>query len=140
MAYNNNQQGNRNSTPNFKSVTIPFIMSGKDFTGNDYDHQSAVELLTKAVTNNIFSIINISAAMAKSIVFDKDDAHGTIDVAGIEKIDLDNMTATVNFYKKNVRLADMVEKSMVLVPVFKIRKDKTVKNIIKFNLVNEMDA
>ena len=139
---NNNQQKTRNfnSAPTFKSVVVPFIMSGKDFKGNDYDHQSAVEVLTKAINSNIFDIISINTSMPKSVVFDKADARGFIDVATINGINLENMTATINFYKKNVRLADIAEQSMVLVPVFKIRKDGTVRSILRFDLVNEMDA
>lgn len=138
MPYTNNNQ-KKNFAPKVANVSIPLVISGKDFKGNDYNYDSAMDLVHKLVDYDIFNLINISVSMAKSRAFGIPDAKGTIDVAVIKSIDLDAKNVNLMFFGKNMHIADELD-GMVLVPRFRVNKEGTVISVNKFEIINEMDA
>ena len=138
MPYTNNNQ-KKNFTPKVANASIPLVVSGKDFKGNDYNYDSAMDLINKLIDFDVFGLINISVSMAKNKVFGITDAKGTIDVAVIKSIDIDGKNANLMFFGKNMHIAEEL-KDMVLVPRFRTNKEGTVLSVNKFEIVNAMDA
>lgn len=138
MPYTNNNQ-KKNFTSKVANASIPLVVSGKDFKGNDYNYDSAMDLINKLVDFDVFGLINISVSMAKNKVFGITDAKGTIDVAVIKSIDIDGKNANLMFFGKNMHIVEEL-KDMVLVPRFRTNKEGTVLSVNKFEIVNAMDA
>lgn len=134
---NNGKSFNKGPKPVF--VTLPFIISGKDFKGNDYDADSCAQIVMKLADNDVFSILNVSATMSKKICFNDDNAKGTISVARIQSFDVDD-GMKLGFFGNNIKYAENLD-GMVIVP--RIRAEKGTGKVISINsfeIVPAMDA
>lgn len=134
---NNGKSYNKGPKPVF--VNLPFVITGKDFKGNDYDADSCAQIVTSLSENDVFSMLNISATMAKKICFNDESAKGTINVARIQAFDVDD-GMKLGFFGNNTKYAEMLD-GMVVVPRVRTEKNSTkVVCINSFEIVPEMEA
>ena len=133
---------NNNKPARIKPVlkTLPFIVSGKDQYGNDYNADSALDIVTNLQDNNVFEKLSVMANIAKKIALGKEDARGVMSVARIQAYTVDNGEVDLLFFGKNAEFANVVD-NMVVVPRVRLGRDTDdVATILAFEIVNAMDA
>lgn len=141
MKFNNNAK-NYNKTASTKPVmkTLPIVFTGKDSHGNDYDTDSAIEILNDLQNAGCFTKLSVYTTMAKKICFGRDDARGVMSVARIQSFDAESGEMSIMFFAKNVEYAKLVD-DMVIVPRVRTGRDTTkVSTIFGFEIVNPMEA
>ena len=138
MKPNNNTNKPARIKPILK--TLPFIVSGKDQKGNDYDADSALNIVTDLQDNAVFEKLSVMATIAKKIALGKEDARGVMSIARVQAYNADKGEVDLLFFGKNAELADVVNE-MVVVPRVRMGRDTDeVATILAFEIVNAMEA
>lgn len=146
MAYNNNAKKphtqKQDKPVRAKPVTVglPLVVTGKTPNGVDYSVESLNKLVGELQDCGCFTKLSVMATMAKSVLFNKDDARGTATVARITAFNTEDGNMSLLFFGKNVDLADRV-KDMVVVPRVRLAHNSDeVETVLSFELVNAMEA
>ena len=133
---------NTNKPARIKPVlkTLPFIVSGKDQNGNDYDADSALNIVANLQDNAVFEKLSVMATIAKKVALGKEDARGVMSVARVQAYNVDKGEVDLLFFGKNAEFANIVD-DMVVVPRVRLGRDTDeVSTILAFEIVNAMDA
>lgn len=133
---------NNNKPARIKPVlkTLPFIVSGKDQNGNDYDADSALNIVTDLQDNAVFEKLSVMATIAKKVALGKEDARGVMSIARVQAYNVDKGEVDLLFFGKNAELANAVD-DMVVVPRVRLgRNTDEVATILAFEIVNAMEA
>lgn len=138
MKPNNNNKQPVRTKPVTK--TIPFITSGKDRFGNDYDVESVSALMADLNTANVFSKLSIPASMSKATCLKKNEIKGVMNIARILSYDVESGNVDLLFFGKNVQFADLMEDVALVPHVRTARNSETVETITAFEIVPIMEA
>ena len=133
---------NNNKPARIKPVlkTLPFIVSGKDQNGNDYDADSALNIVADLQDNAVFEKLSVMATIAKKTILNKEDARGVMSVARVQAYNVDKGEVDLLFFGKNAEHASIVD-DMVVVPRVRLGRDTDeVVTILAFEIVNAMEA
>lgn len=133
---------NNNNNKRVKPITktLALVASGKDQNGYDYDANSALEIVADLQENAVFDKLSIMATMAKSVVLNKEDARGVMNVARVTGYNAETREIDLLFFGKNTELASKVD-PMVVVPRVRLGRDTDkVATILSFEIVDAMDA
>ena len=137
MKPNNNNKPVRNK-PVLK--TLPFVASGKDQHGYDYDAESAEAIVADLQKNGTFTKLSVMATMAKKVAFNKDDARGVLSVARVQSFNSEKGEMDLLFFGKNTEFANNMD-NMVVVPRIRLGRDTDkVETILSFEIVPAMEA
>ena len=143
MKSNNNAKNyNNNKTASTKPVmkTLPIVFTGKDSHGNDYNTDSAVQILNDLQNAGVFTKLSVYTTMAKKVCFGRDDARGVMSVARIQSFDAESGEMSIMFFAKNIEYAKLVD-DMVIVPRVRTGRDTDqVSTIFGFEIVHPMEA
>ena len=121
-------------------MNMPFIVTGKDQYGNDYDADSVNELIADIQSTGTFDKLSIMATVAKKVVLNKEDARGVMSVARIQSYNPENGEIDLLFFGKNAEYADKCS-GMAVVPRVRCDRDsKKVTTILAFEIINMMEA
>lgn len=132
----------KNTNKRVKPVTktLPLVVTGKDQNGYDYDADSALEIVANLQTADVFEKLSVMATLAKSVVLNKEDARGVMNVARITSYNAETKEMDLLFFGKNIENASKVE-DMVVVPRVRLGRDTDkVSTILSFEIVNAMEA
>lgn len=133
---------NNNNNKRVKPITktLALVASGKDQNGYDYDANSALEIVADLQEHAVFDKLSIMATMAKSVVLNKEDARGVMNVARVTGYNAETREIDLLFFGKNTELASKVD-PMVVVPRVRLGRDTDkVATILSFEIVDAMDA
>lgn len=133
---------NNNNNKRVKPITktLALVASGKDQNGYDYDANSALEIVADLQENAVFDKLSIMVTMAKSVVLNKEDARGVMNVARVTGYNAETREIDLLFFGKNTELASKVD-PMVVVPRVRLGRDTDkVATILSFEIVDAMDA
>lgn len=141
---NNNQSNNKKNTNNrpAKPITkvLPFVVSGQDARGNEYDAASARDLVATLHNGNVFDMLSVMATITRANLEQKEDLRGTVSVARVVAYDEKDDSIKLQFFGKNVEKADAVDNMVVIPHVRFDRATGKVTTISGFEIVNMMDA
>ena len=132
----------KNTNKRVKPVTktLPLVVSGKDQNGYDYDADSALDIVADLQSSDVFEKLSVMATIAKSIVLNKEDARGVMNVARITSYNPETKEMDLLFFGKNTETAPKVE-DMVIVPRVRLGRDTDkVATVLSFEIVNAMEA
>lgn len=118
---------------------LPFIVTGKDQHGNDYDANSALALVADLQEAGTFDKLSIMAIVGKKYILNKEDAHGTMSIARVQSYNAESGNVDLLFFGKNTEYANAVE-NMAVVPRVRTDRDSKVTTILAFEIVNMMEA
>lgn len=122
------------------TTTIPFVVTGNDQYGNEYNADTATALVEELRDNGVFSKLSVMATMTKANLFGKEDAKGNINLARVMDYDSETGDISLLFFGKNVDHAERME-NMVVVPRVMIARDTSdVTCITGFEVVPAMEA
>ena len=122
------------------TTTIPFVVTGNDQYGNEYNADTATALVEELRDNGVFYKLSVMATMTKANLFGKEDAKGNINLARVMDYDSETGDISLLFFGKNVDHAERME-NMVVVPRVMIARDTTdVTCITGFEVVPAMEA
>lgn len=158
MGYNNkNYKNNRDNDRGFErsenhekpakkfikkkpvTATIPFVVTGSDHHGNEYNAESATALVEKLRDNAVFSELSVMATIAKTTLFGK-ETKGNLNLARVMDYNSDTGDMSLLFFGKNVDHAERMD-GMVVVPRVMIDRDSGVVTCITgFEVVPAMEA
>ena len=133
---------NNNKPARVKPIvkTLPFVASGKDQHGYDYDAESATAIVAVLQNNGTFEKLSVMAIIAKKTVFNKVDARGTMSVARVQYYNTETGEVDLLFFGKNTELANNMD-DMVVVPRVRLGRDTDkVATILSFEIVPTMEA
>lgn len=120
--------------------TFDFVVTGKDQKGYDYDTESLNSIVKGLQDAGTFDKISIPASAPKSVVLDKEDAKGAMNVARVMAFVEDGAKVNLLFFGKNVDVAEKLN-DMVVVPRVRLARDSDqVETILSFDIVNPMEA
>lgn len=120
--------------------TLDFVVTGKDQKGYDYDTDSLNSIVKGLQDAGTFDKISIPASAPKSVVLNKEDAKGTMNVARVMAFVEDGAKVNLLFFGKNVDVAEKLN-DMVVVPRVRLARDSDqVETILSFDIVNPMEA
>lgn len=121
------------------TTTIPFVVTGNDQYGNEYNADTATALVEELRDNGVFSKLSVMATMTKSNLFGK-DIKGNVNLARVMDYNSDTGDISLLFFGKNVDHAERME-NMVIVPrVMTDRETADVTCITGFEVVPAMEA
>ena len=132
----------KNTNKRVKPVTktLPLVVSGKDQNGYDYDTDSALDIVADLQSSDVFEKLSVMATIAKSVVLNKEDARGVMNVARITSYNPETKEMDLLFFGKNTETAPKVE-DMVIVPRVRLGRDTDkVATVLSFEIVNAMEA
>ena len=132
----------KNTNKRVKPVTktLPLVVTGKDQNGYDYDADSALDIVADQQSSDVFEKLSVMATIAKSVVLNKEDARGVMNVARITSYNPETKEMDLLFFGKNTETAPKVE-DMVVVPRVRLGRDTDkVATILSFEIVNAMEA
>lgn len=132
----------KNTNKRVKPVTktLPLVVSGKDQNGYDYDADSALDIVADLQSSDVFEKLSVMATIAKSVVLNKEDARGVMNVARITSYNPETKEMDLLFFGKNTETAPKVE-DMVIVPRVRLGRDTDkVATVLSFEIVNAMEA
>lgn len=122
------------------TVTVPFVVTGKDQYGNDYNTDSANALIEDLTNIGAFSKLSVPATMTKANLFGKDDAKGNVNLARVMDYNTETGDISLLFFGKNVDHAERMN-GMVIVPrVMTDRDTGNVTCITAFEVIPAMEA
>ena len=122
------------------TTTIPFVVTGNDQYGNEYNAGTATALVEELRDNGVFSKLSVMATMTKANLFGKEDAKGNLNLARVMDYNSETGDISLLFFGKNVDHADRME-NMVIVPrVMTDRETSDVTCITGFEVVPAMEA
>jgi len=134
---------NRDSKPaRVKPITktLPFVVTGQDQWGNEYDAESAKAIVAELQTNGTFVKLAVMATIAKKVLFNKEDARGVADVARIQSYNVETGEVDLLFFGRNTEHAAKMD-DMVVVPRVRCGyKTTEVASIMSFEIVPQMEA
>ena len=120
--------------------TLPLVVSGKDQNGYDYDAGSALDIVADLQASDVFEKLSIMATVAKSLVLNKEDIRGVMNIARITSYNAETKEMDLLFFGKNTETAAKVD-DMVVVPRIRLgRNTDKVSTILSFEIVNAMEA
>lgn len=137
---NNNKQSKQPARTKPVTKTIPFIVSGQDRFGNEYNAETAVQIMANLQNADVFAQLSVSACMQKSVCLNKKDIKGTMNVARILSYDSESGNVELLFFGKNVEYAKFEDDTMALVPHVRIDRSGDVSTISAFEIVPVMEA
>lgn len=132
----------KNTNKRVKPITktLPLVVSGKDQNGYDYDADSALDIVADLQSSDVFEKLSVMATIAKSVVLNKEDARGVMNVARITSYNPETKEMDLLFFGKNTETAPKVE-DMVIVPRVRLGRDTDkVATVLSFEIVNAMEA
>ena len=132
----------KNNNKRVKPVTktLPLVVSGKDQNGYDYDADSALDIVADLQSSDVFEKLSVMATIAKSVVLNKDEVRGVMNVARITSYNPETKEMDLLFFGKNTETAAKVD-DMVIVPRVRLGRDTDkVATILSFEIVNAMEA
>ena len=131
---NNNAKFNNKVKPIFK--TFPFVASGMDQNGKEYNPESCKDIMVTLESVNTFGLLSINAMLAKSYV--QENAKGVTAAARIQSYNTETGELELAFFGKNVELVPIVD-NMVVIPHVRTGKNTTdIVTITGFELVPAM--
>lgn len=133
---------NANKPARMKPVhkILPFIVTGKDQNGNDYDATSANTIVADLQTAGVFNKLSVMATIAKKYVLNKEDVRGVMNIARVQSYNAESGEIDLLFFGKNVEHAETIS-DMVVVPRVRTERDSDkVTTILAFEIVNAMEA
>ena len=159
MGYNNknfknNNRGDRNFRSNDRdeapkkkftpkkpvTTSVPFVVTGTDQYGNNFNAESATALMEKLYTSNTFTMLSVMASMSKKNLFGREDAKGSVNVARVVGYDTTSGSVSLTFFGKNVDNAEKMDGMVVIPHVLIDRATSDASCITGFEIVPEMDA
>ena len=121
------------------TTTIPFVVTGNDQYGNEYNADTATALVEKLRDNAVFSELSVMATIAKTTLFGK-ETKGNLNLARVMDYNSDTGDMSLLFFGKNVDHAERMD-GMVVVPRVMIDRDSGVVTCITgFEVVPAMEA
>ena len=135
-------KNNSNKPARVKPIvkSLPFIVSGKDQNGNDYDAISATNIVADLQANNVFEQLSIMATISKKVIFNKEDARGVMNIARVQSYNTETGDIDLLFFGRNTEYANTVD-GMAVVPRVRTERDSDkVTTILAFEIVNMMEA
>ena len=121
-------------------MNLPFIVTGKEQHGNDYDVNSVNALVADLQSTGTFDKLSVMATVAKKVVLNKEDARGVMSVARIQSYNAENGEIDLLFFGKNAEYAAACS-GMAVVPRVRCERDsKKVATILAFEIVDMMEA
>ena len=132
----------KNTNKRVKPITktLPLVVSGQDQNGYDYDADSALDIVADLQSSDVFEKLSVMATIAKSVVLNKEDARGVMNVARITSYNPETKEMDLLFFGKNTETAPKVE-DMVIVPRVRLGRDTDkVATVLSFEIVNAMEA
>lgn len=132
----------KNTNKRVKPVTktLPLVVTGKDQNGYDYDADSALDIVADLQSSDVFEKLSVMATIAKSVVLNKEDVRGVMNVARITSYNPETKEMDLLFFGKNTETAPKVE-DMVVVPRVRLGRDTDkVATVLSFEIVNAMEA
>jgi hypothetical protein len=143
VMYNNNKNNsNKFNNKPAKPVTkqVPIVMTGNAGRGKKYDPNTLRDLLIDLTNSECFDKLSVMATLPKSLVFNNEEARGSIGVARVNSYDANKDEITITFYGKNLAYADLVNDSMVMVARVHSDRSGVVDTVMSFDIVNANDA
>ena len=120
--------------------TIPLVVTGNAGRGKTFDTNTLRDLLIDLNESKCFEKLSVLATMPKALVFNKQEARGTIGVARVKGYDKTKDEITVTFFGKNIGYADLVDDSMVI--TIKAHSDRSgvVDTLLTFDIISANDV
>ena len=122
------------------TTTIPFVVTGKDQRGNEYNANSATALVEELCNDGVFTKLSVMATMTKANLFGKDDAKGNVNLARVMDYNSETGDISLLFFGKNVDHAERMENMVVVPRVMTDRETSNVTCITGFEVVPAMEA
>lgn len=122
------------------TTSVPFVVTGTDQYGNNFNAESAIALMEKLYTNNTFTMLSVMASMSKKNLFGREDAKGSVNVARVVGYDTASGSVSLTFFGKNVDNAEKMDGMVVIPHVLIDRATSDASCITGFEIVPEMDA
>lgn len=135
--FNKNNNRKNNNSPAF--VTLPIVFTGVDKNGREYDVESCKKIIEDLQLSNVFSKLSVSLGIQKSLIEDG-DSKGTFTIARIQSVDTETWDASLMLFTANKKYANDI-KDFVIVPHVRTgRASNEVISILRFEIVQAMDA
>lgn len=140
MKTNNEKKFNKPARTKPVQKALPFIVTGKDQNGNDYDANSALAIVADLQNTGVFEKLSIMATINKKTILNKEDARGIMSVARVQSYNAESGEVDLLFFGKNTEHAAAVD-GMAVVPRVRTERDSNrVATILAFEIVNMMEA
>lgn len=121
-----------------QTLTLPIVITGVDNKGNEYDTASCTDLVNDLNKAGVFQKLAVNVNISRSL-FDP-ELKGQTSVGSIIEVDDESNEATILVFAKYNESIDLM-KDLFVVPRVRINKaDGTVLSILRFDLVQAMEA
>lgn len=131
-------KSNKNAKTFNKPVTktLPVVVPGCDAKGNEYDIQSALDLLANLQEAKVFERLSVMVSASTALIIGKEDAKGTMRLAAIKSFDVEKCSMDLTFFGRNIENANAVD-GLVIVPRVRFDREGVVFSISGFDVIRE---
>lgn len=130
---------NKKAKPEFAkpvTKTLDFVVIGYDQNGNEYDADSAKDLVADLQASGTFDKLSVMATISRSTVLNKEDAHGVMSIARVMKYNKEAGSIDLLFFGKNATYANNITDNMVVVPRVRLdRETNKAVTILGFEII-----